>query len=500
MLKGVQELGSPQLGGGLVTYPNFFAMQPTQTPDSMDVKFLVGNSLEKRLGTQTMNTVVLESTAGWGVFDYGAGTGADGKPLRWLIVAAGTGVYASSNRGVTFVAIATDRGANYQQFDRAGPILLAVSETGNRVLYWAGSVGTSMIGMPVNSVPPAKHVVADFQGFTFLMNHSGGSRSIAYADANTVTTNAWNNTFSLPSSLDDEITGGLVLYKKLYAFTRYKLFRISYVGGNPDFGYTEVKAWGAVSATIKKATFPEVGEVIICLGYDKKVRIFDGAEDKVISDQIELNNNISPISMSQIHEDHIQKCYAEVDPLEQVYKLFLVIRPSTEVTHAMCLNLRTGAWYPYRYPQRFMSATMADSGNSRLLLAVAQTGYVHVMDSSNADVATAIPEYYTSPFYYPQNPRAVTKTHTADLYFAATSSGTLFYEDRTDWNSTFTNKDTVSFAGVNTTQIVQVQKTIDVSYTQNVYQFRVSDSASRANPWKLNRVDMLGTNLGYGKA
>jgi len=109
------------------------------------------------------------------MFDFGAGTDpATNEPLRWLVVAAGTGIWASSNRGVTFVVIATDRGAARQYFTRSKSWLIATSETQNKVLYWAGSVGTYMAALAVGSAPPAKHVL-DYNGFTLLMNDSGGN-------------------------------------------------------------------------------------------------------------------------------------------------------------------------------------------------------------------------------------------------------------------------------------------------------------------------------------
>ena len=67
----------------------------------------------------TYNSVV--SNAGWGIFDFGASN------LRWLTVAAGTGILASSNRGIAWVAIATDRGADYQYFERSRSFLIATS-------------------------------------------------------------------------------------------------------------------------------------------------------------------------------------------------------------------------------------------------------------------------------------------------------------------------------------------------------------------------------------
>lgn len=435
------------------------------------------------------------SNSGFGSFDFGAGT-VSGQSLRWLIVAAGTGLLASSNRGTTFVAIATDRGADYQEFERSKNLLIAVSNTGNRVLTWSGSVGTFMLGIPIGSAPPAKHAL-DFNGYLFLMNDSGGNRRITYADNNTITTSPWTSTFEIPSSQDDEIAGGVVFSRNAYVYTKYTVSRVSPVGGNPDFSVLKVKDWGAVPRTIKKATYKEFGEVMICLSPDRHVRIFDGSDDQIISTQIEQNNGRSEVYLENLNVPYINKCHAEVDTNEQVYRLWLVMTPSTETTHCLCLNLRTGAWYPYAN-QAFNSSVMAESGNSRLLVGVRRDGFVHSLNSGNLDGVTPVNEFYESPYYF-KSPRTVTKTHKLTLYYSATSSGSIFFQDRLDYASTFPPaRDLVVLN--DTVNKTIIQKVIDVPFTQNVYEFRLTSSASTAMPWKMSRVDLEGADVGLGVA
>jgi hypothetical protein len=88
----------------------------------------------------------------WASFDFGA------SAIRWLTCAAGTGVYASSNLGINWTAIATDRTATYQYFDRSKNVLILTSEAYDRPLYWAGSAGSyaAIIG---TSTPLAKETL-----------------------------------------------------------------------------------------------------------------------------------------------------------------------------------------------------------------------------------------------------------------------------------------------------------------------------------------------------
>ena len=496
MLRGTRQAGGSDLSGGLVTLPNFFNLKANQSPNCMNVVFLPGGTVEKRLGSSTMNTVSLASTAGWGVFDFGAG-----GDLRWLIVAAGSGIYASSNRGVTFVSIATGNFTvqNYVSFERSKPFLIATMESRNQVLFWAGSVSTFMSALAVGSAPDAKFAI-DFQGFLMLMNTNANKRRIAYADNNLITTDPWTNTFDLPSSFDDEITGAIILNKRLYVFTKYKVFRISYVGGNPDFAYQDVKDWGAVPRTIKKVTLPEVGEVIICLSWDRTIRIFDGSEDEIISGNIEDGDGLSEVSLEDVNESALAVAFAETDTNEQTYKLWLPMAGSTRATHAFVYDPSLAAFYPFDN-QQFQGAVMAESGGaaSRELICVTRSGRVHLINSGNTDAGTAITDVYDSPLFYGKTPKVATKSQHISFYFSVTSSGSVFFQDRTNFSDTFgPARAIISFA--DTANKIQLTKTIDVPMTQNVYQYRLTSSASTAEPWALNRVDLELSDLGIGRA
>ena len=45
-----------------MTLPNFFNLDATQSPNCMNVVFNPGGSIEKRLGSSSMNTTLLAST------------------------------------------------------------------------------------------------------------------------------------------------------------------------------------------------------------------------------------------------------------------------------------------------------------------------------------------------------------------------------------------------------------------------------------------------------
>ena len=490
MIQGVQTQQQPDNAGGLVTLPSLLTLPENATPNCMDVEFGIGGAFGKRYGVTSTNSVALEGTAGWSSFDFGA------QAIRWHLVAAGTGLFASSNRGLTYVRVGSSRVQYPQRFTRSKNAVVVTSDSHLPVTYWTGSVGTFFLALAVNSAPAAK-VALDFAGYLMLMNNTGGNqRVVYYADNNGIATDPWTATFQVEGSQDDEITDAITYNTRAYIFTKYGTHQISHVGGNPDFAVRQIKDWGAVSRTVKRATFKEQGEVLIGLGWDKKVRVFDGTEELIISTPVEQNNTLTQTFFDNINEQRIDRCHAEVDTLKQLYKLWVVIKPSTEVTHCLNLNLRTGAWFPYR-ATTIQSAYMAESANGRVMLQVSQAGRVSMVDSGNTDNAQAVDEVYDSRYFFHQTPQTVTKHHQLDFYFAPTSSGTVYIQDAVNIGRTFGDiRERVVLTGASTEPLFHT--VMDLPATKNVYQFRMTSSASTANPWQCTRFDLLRDPRGLG--
>ena len=473
----------------------------------MDVMFEFDGNVAKRLGTNTMNAAALSATgsagtlgvttSGWAIFDFGAGANS----VRWLTVGAGTAVYASSNMGVGFLLITSARSATYQTYERSKNVLVMCSDAYDQVMFWPGSAGTLASPLAVNSAPLAK-IPINFTGFLILLNSNTRKRGFYYEDENSQLTGDWADSFDLPSSADDETTTAFILSNKLYVSTRYKLYAVSYVGGNPDWSYREIKAWGFVPRTVKKITLGDVGEVVIGLDWARRIRLFDGSNDKIISDRVENDNGMCEFAMEKISYagSGLTLSFAETDDQQQVYKLAVAIGGNTQnATHFLCLDARTKSFYPYDYSRiKFMSMCMAESGNRRYLMAVDQSGWIHMMDSGNTDRNTyAIDEHLDSPFLYEKSPSQMAKTQKIDLYFSVNSAGRVYYQDRIDFASTYEAPRQIF--SVTSGGKVQHVESIDIPSTHNAYQYRLSSSASTTTPWRLNRVDYFLTGLGIGK-
>lgn len=429
----------------------------------------------------------------WASFDFGASAN------RWLTVSAGTGIYASSDLGVNFVTIATSRTATYQSFERSKNILIATSDAYDTPLIWPGSAGTFMTIFNV-SAPLAKYCI-NFQGFTILMNTNSRKRAFYYEDENTHITGDWGDSFDLPSSADDETTGAFVLRGTLYVSTRYSIFRMSYVGGNPDWSFRKIKDWGFVPRTAKIVTIKDVGEVCCGMSWDRKLRLFDGSDDKIISDNIENNNMLCDFAMDNVSlaGSGLVVSFAEHDNNDQNYKLCLSIGAnSTETTHFINYNGRTQSFFPYDN-MGFNTMVMAESANQQYLMAFDRAGYCHMMDSGNLDGnRTPINDIFDSSLLFEKSPSEVSKSQKIDFYLSPTSSGTLFFRDRVDFSSDFKPHD--KFELNDTSNKIMIKKSINIPKTQGVYQWQLTSSANTANPWKINRTDYFLTGLGIGQS
>ena len=444
-------------------------------------------------GGGTGNTYTRGSSGfAWGMYDFGA------SALRWVTVAAGTGIYASSNLGVTFLSVATTRTQNYQYFERSKNVLIATSDSYDNTLYWAGSAGTFFVNLAINSAPAVKFSI-NHQGFLILLNSSTRKRGFYYNDDSTQLTSSWPDNFDLPSTADDEITGGFVLNRVLYVSTKYRIFRVSYLGGNPDWSYQPVAYWGFVPRTIR-VTSIQGKEVAIGLDWGKHLRAFGGTDDTIISDNIEPENGMSEFALSKISYagSGLVVSHAVLDPNEQEYRLVLAIgEGSTQTTHAIVFNLRNLAFYPYSN-QPYQCMTMAESAGRSFLLAADRSGFVHLLNTGNRDITVSINDNYESPFIFSKNPGIVQKSNKIDLYFEKNSSGTLYYQDRADLNSVW-SQDSKTIDLVNTGSSVHIVQSKDIPSTQNIYQFKLASSSSTANSWKLTHVDYFLQSMGIGK-
>lgn len=428
----------------------------------------------------------------WASTDFGA------SGIRWLTVSAGTGVYASSNLGVSFVTIATSRTATYQSLNRSKNILVETSDAYDVPLYWAGSVNTFSAVLN-NSAPLARYSI-NFNGFLILLNSNLRKRGFFYEDENTQLTGAWSSNFDIPSTQDDETTTAFILRRYLYVSTKYYLYRVNYIGGNPDFSYIPIKDWGFVPRTVKPIYIDGIGQVVMGMSWDQKMRLFDGSDDKIISGPVEEDNEQCDFAMQKVSNSGsgLVISFAETDYNDNVYKLCVAIGgDSTQTTHFINFDGRSQAFYPYS-KMLFNTMTMAQSGGIQYLMAFDRSGYCHMMDSGNLDGNTSpIDDILDSSVKFDKTPSQSQKGYRTDMFFSNETCGTIHYLDRIDFDNDWKLRETFIISGSD--RKYQIHKSIDIPETYNVYQYRITSSMGTMSPWRLNRDDHFNKSLGIGR-
>ena len=450
-------------------------------------------------GTGNTYSGAAYSSWGWGSFDFGASS------IRWYTVAAGTGLYASSNRGTTFVVINTSRTQSYQSLTRSKNVLIATSDQYDVPLYWAGSAGSFAATLAPNSAPAVKFSI-NFNGFLILLNSALRKRGFFYEDENLQLTQPWTTSFDLPSSDDDEITAPFILNKYLYVSTRYRIFRVAFQGGNPDWVFAQVKDWGYVPRTVQLVSIEGGGQVAVGLDWNRRLRMFDGVDDKFMSDNVENDNQICDFAMRKVSYagSGLQICHAALDPNTQEYRLNVAIgTQSTQTTHALLFNARSLAMYPYQN-QGWQTMCVAESNNQQALMAVDRSGFVYILNSGNLDGTVAINEVYDSPPLFSKIPEMVSKGQQLNMYFAVKSSGIVYHQDRTDLSNQWSPMASLSnYKGetvlTGTENVIKILRTVNTPSVYNTYQFRITSSSGTAIPWELDRIDYLQQGFGIGR-
>lgn len=412
---------------------------------------------------------------------------------RRLICASGTGIYNSEDIGKTWAVIQTNRTAAINYFSFVKDYVINTNDTYDVPQYWAGS-STIYFANISTAAPACKHSLS-YQGFAIFLNESSKKTSMYYVDQNEMFSKAYSY-FSLPTDRNDELTGGFSLGRNLYVSSKYKIFRLNYIGGSPDWEYIEVRGFGFVPKTIKKISLPNAGEAIIGLDWTKKLRVFLGSEEEIISDSIQEDNGITPFFLNNINSIELNKCWAENDRAKGIYKLFLVYGGSSTISHCLNFNYRTGTLYPDNGRPFNSGVLAADTADNLYMLGCNYNGRIHCMDSGNTDGNVPVDDHYVSSFFYNQSPSRVHKGQQIDLFFSESSSGELYLEDRTNFKNEWVERKRITLDKSGSSQ--QIRHTIDIPETQNVYQLKLSSSANTAEPWQLNLIDLNNTDIGQG--
>jgi len=470
-----------EYSGGCNYDRDLTSLKEKESPNAINVVF-DNTVIRKRTGYKEMADTGVTTAIGYALFDYGvSGVG------RRLVSHIGTSVYKMSNLDGILSAIRTVTPQCISYMTEVKQLLIHTFSDYSAPYYWNGTDPAMML-LSLSS-PGFKHAI-ETQGYLLGGNTQAEPLRIYYEDINTMVGGSYLDYFTLTGAKNDEITGWFIINGRTYASTKTGIFRVSFIGGVAVFEYKQVVSdVGVIPRTAKVVISKEYGQVVIFLGYDLNIYLFDGTFIRVISEKYRNANNDTPIAPSYVEWNKLDNCNATYDPISQVYSVYITAKGDDTNYFSFNVDIRDLSYYPFDN-MPFHSTTVAEDAIGRKFrLGADYSGKIHKMFGNyNNDNGVVIIENYESPMLM-QRPAQRSKSTTLDLYFKPVAFYEIQLDDRTDFDKTWKPRTVLKmhhvrdrFLGYNTmlgnTAVLGSDVEItaprpNIPVTSNTYRFRL---------------------------
>lgn len=527
--KTIQEFDIADVSGGCNYADDITALTKNQSPDSMNVEFFNGR-IRKRKGS----TVVSPSSSTYdAAIDYDA-------PIRYDY-----GVYGSTPVGYSIVDFSNTLGYHQQvahfdnnvyAYDRLTDNKTTLRSTAPSVrsfndkiknwliqtyndystpYYWDGLTATMSV---LTNAPKFKRAI-EFQGYLMGMNTSANKLRIYYQATGDLlgAITPYTDYFTLtPAPNDDEISDPFLLNGRLYVGTKYSIFRVSFVGGVTVFEFKQIISnIGIVPNTVQAVITKEFGQVVLFLGTDKRVYMFDGANVKAVSDLFYYHNNGTPIALDLIDDNYRENSFAVYDFTKRIYRLFVTKKAATSNYYCLNIDVDTFAYYPFDNTE-VSAGCMCYDGLLRPFLACTDyEGQIRKMFvETNTDFGDPINEYYTSPMVSVKD-AYLKQGADITIHMRPTSSANLLVYDKVDFRSTwqlrqklpcassrdkFLGQSLVLGSSVIGSEKDAIHPRIGINITFNHYQFKLQSETPTARAWEIYEITVNQAVLVFGES
>jgi hypothetical protein len=294
------------------------------------------------------------------------------------------------------------------------------------------------------------------------------------------------------TSGDTGLTGSAILADRMYVFKKYSIHRFSYTGSTPLVDIKQVVSGiGTASPrSIKNVVIPGVGDVLIFLGTDRNLYMFDGFELKNLSKKITNDNGLTSIYMQNINSQALDSCHAVVHNNKNWYELFVPLSTNTSPTHSIAYDFQEDSFWGFSN-RNFGSAMISDRGDGlREVYAQANTnGFVYLTQNTNSDDGTNINGYWTSGKLDGGSVTMLSKIDEVEITTASTASSTPLFSWRADFESAWVDKTLAESLN---------RHNYDPGRIDNYIQFKIQDNSS--NPtFQLWDITGLYRRIGHGR-
>jgi len=462
-------------------------------------------------GTFTSPSTVSTTYTGFSLIDF-----SDTLDRHKQIAHIGSGVFSYDRLQDVYDTIRTGTPEVRSYNAKINSYLIQTYEDYSVPYYWDGSSASMAL---VSSNAPGFKRSIEFQGYLLGMNTSANPMRVYYQPTSNMIGGgaAYTDYFTLtPAPNDDEISDAFLLNGRLYAGSKNSIFRISFVGGVTVFEFKQVISdIGIVPNTAQTVVTKEFGQVVLFLGTDKRVYLFDGANIKAVSDLFFYHNRTTPISLDLIDDAYLENSFAVYDFVQRIYRL--VVTKKTSTTNYYCLNIDidTFAYYPFDNMEFSAGSMCYDDLLRPSLIFLDYNGLLHRMFVDNpTDNGTAINEYYTSPIVS-KSGSLIKKGVSINLQMVPTSNANILVYDRCDYTRAWQYRQSISLASgrdkflgrsfvLGSSVLGSEKDVIDpqiaMNNTFNTYQFKLYSDTPTAVPWEIYDIGIDQENLKWGKA
>lgn len=504
--------------GGLNTATSTKGISINQSPNCLNVHSNLYKSLEARKGCTAVSSAATSELTGRGSFIYPYWYG---NTLRYQLISFWQDkMYMMENLNGTYTSITlgsaqfndTYEGTVYSTYGTNYFIFTNHALTTPQV-YTGGTTTTSLNTATMES---CKFVLAwKNHLFCAYTKESGTIFPYRLRRTNTGTYGSgatdWTASVAgyddIVTSDGDYITALRGLRNYMYVFKRNSIFRVAYLGGSP---LVEIKQMASVGSdapqTIKNVTLLNGDEILIFLGTDNKLYLFDGYNNpQSISELIFDDNKISQYSIPKINKTVREYACAANYSRRHWYVIgFAVGSSSNNAGYIIDYYSAPFSIFPIKGWNASCYINAEDSLGVRNLYFQEYDGKLYQADIGNSDAGTSIEAYWESSKIKTDKFPSLKKAQQVQTIVETKGNYTINFRYRTDdfipWNSTTINQKGEGGDLLGSTFILGTSKlgttedtidTIDIPQLFNFIQFKIDDTSS--NPkMNLYRIDLLG--------
>jgi len=216
--------------------------------------------------------------------------------------------------------------------------------------------------------------------------------------------NDWSGTDSGTNDIvtpgDIGITGNFILNDRMYVTKAWSIHRFTYTYSFPLVEIKQVKKTVGTRSprSIKNIDTPDGdGEMVLFLGTDRRLYLFNGAASLSISDEMNPSNSLSNVYFDNINSAALDKVFAVIHKDKNHYELFVPMGSSTTPDFSIIYDYVLKSLWPASN-RNFTYGDVSDNGNGlRRVYALASTaGQIALLNEGNSDNSSSINSYWTS--------------------------------------------------------------------------------------------------------